>query len=234
MGDDPDIPWRLLKLEILVEDKETGGKACTYSALLHTTISTIVNRLTAYCIALFWPTLNRFLFVCLFPFLHTYRWPSLGPQFAGELHPWTGPGTFVCRWKTPTGHVQLFAYPFFVRVCLSMHIHRDFVSIVPASTWLMSQSAGTTAVGQDCVLEHIEYWLVKRMRAAFQWETQLQKCIFLDLSSFIHSHTTQPPFCMRLEKGNSGLTNICHSAGSFEGFFFSYGNVYFNTCWHCT
>lgn len=26
MGDDPDIPWRLLKLEILVEDKETGGK----------------------------------------------------------------------------------------------------------------------------------------------------------------------------------------------------------------
>lgn len=28
MGDDPDIPWRLLKLEILVEDKETGGKMC--------------------------------------------------------------------------------------------------------------------------------------------------------------------------------------------------------------
>uniref|UniRef100_A0A672R4J8 Mediator of RNA polymerase II transcription subunit 14 n=1 Tax=Sinocyclocheilus grahami TaxID=75366 RepID=A0A672R4J8_SINGR len=26
MGDDPDIPWRLLKLEILVEDKGTGGK----------------------------------------------------------------------------------------------------------------------------------------------------------------------------------------------------------------
>lgn len=26
MGDDPDIPWRLLKLEILVEDKETGGE----------------------------------------------------------------------------------------------------------------------------------------------------------------------------------------------------------------
>lgn len=25
MGDDPEIPWRLLKLEILVEDKETGG-----------------------------------------------------------------------------------------------------------------------------------------------------------------------------------------------------------------
>lgn len=27
MGDDPDVPWRLLKLEILVEDKETGGKS---------------------------------------------------------------------------------------------------------------------------------------------------------------------------------------------------------------
>ena len=26
MGDDPDIPWRLLKLEVLVEDKETGGE----------------------------------------------------------------------------------------------------------------------------------------------------------------------------------------------------------------
>ncbi|EPY75781.1 mediator of RNA polymerase II transcription subunit 14 isoform 1 [Camelus ferus] len=26
MGDDPDVPWRLLKLEILVEDKETGEK----------------------------------------------------------------------------------------------------------------------------------------------------------------------------------------------------------------
>lgn len=29
MGDDPDIPWRLLKLEILVEDKETGGEMCS-------------------------------------------------------------------------------------------------------------------------------------------------------------------------------------------------------------
>lgn len=34
MGDDPDIPWRLLKLEILVEDKETGGKTCFHSAVL--------------------------------------------------------------------------------------------------------------------------------------------------------------------------------------------------------
>ncbi|KAK2082917.1 Mediator of RNA polymerase II transcription subunit 14, partial [Saguinus oedipus] len=28
MGDDPDVPWRLLKLEILVEDKETGDSFC--------------------------------------------------------------------------------------------------------------------------------------------------------------------------------------------------------------
>lgn len=31
MGDDPDIPWRLLKLEILVEDKETGGEVYVYT-----------------------------------------------------------------------------------------------------------------------------------------------------------------------------------------------------------
>lgn len=41
MGDDPDIPWRLLKLEILVEDKETGGKSCTHPALLHNPVGTI-------------------------------------------------------------------------------------------------------------------------------------------------------------------------------------------------
>ncbi|MEQ2196316.1 Mediator of RNA polymerase II transcription subunit 14 [Xenoophorus captivus] len=35
MGDDPDIPWRLLKLEILVEDKETGdGRALVHSLQL--------------------------------------------------------------------------------------------------------------------------------------------------------------------------------------------------------
>lgn len=34
MGDDPDIPWRLLKLEILVEDKETGGEAAIYYFIL--------------------------------------------------------------------------------------------------------------------------------------------------------------------------------------------------------
>lgn len=26
MGDASDVPWRLLEIEILVEDKETGGK----------------------------------------------------------------------------------------------------------------------------------------------------------------------------------------------------------------
>ena len=26
MGDGPNIPWRLLEIDILVEDKETGGK----------------------------------------------------------------------------------------------------------------------------------------------------------------------------------------------------------------
>lgn len=33
MGDDPDIPWRLLKLEILVEDKETGGEVYIWTWL---------------------------------------------------------------------------------------------------------------------------------------------------------------------------------------------------------
>lgn len=26
MGDGPNIPWRLLEIDVLVEDKETGGK----------------------------------------------------------------------------------------------------------------------------------------------------------------------------------------------------------------
>lgn len=34
MGDDPDIPWRLLKLEILVEDKETGGNTLSMCRLI--------------------------------------------------------------------------------------------------------------------------------------------------------------------------------------------------------
>ena len=27
MGDGPNIPWRLLEIDVLVEDKETGGKS---------------------------------------------------------------------------------------------------------------------------------------------------------------------------------------------------------------
>lgn len=30
MGDGPNIPWRLLEIDILVEDKETGGKINSY------------------------------------------------------------------------------------------------------------------------------------------------------------------------------------------------------------
>lgn len=45
MGDDPDIPWRLLKLEILVEDKETGGKACFYPALVYTILGTVDKQI---------------------------------------------------------------------------------------------------------------------------------------------------------------------------------------------
>lgn len=33
MGDGPRIPWRLLHLEILVEDKETGGKILQFYLL---------------------------------------------------------------------------------------------------------------------------------------------------------------------------------------------------------
>uniref|UniRef100_A0A665VSQ9 Mediator of RNA polymerase II transcription subunit 14 n=1 Tax=Echeneis naucrates TaxID=173247 RepID=A0A665VSQ9_ECHNA len=57
MGDDPDIPWRLLKLEILVEDKETGGRVCPHP--LHTTFGTIYkpinntfNLMYSFCLSL--------------------------------------------------------------------------------------------------------------------------------------------------------------------------------------
>ena len=30
MGDGPDIPWRLLDIDILVEDPETGGTVSNY------------------------------------------------------------------------------------------------------------------------------------------------------------------------------------------------------------
>lgn len=134
MGDDPDIPWRLLKLEILVEDKETGGK----------TSWLVVN----YFPCLFFctsfehnhpGTWSAYSHVIILPCVHTNRRPNLGPQLAGELHPRVGPGTSLCGWKTPTGHVQLLAYPFFAVVC-----PRTFKGILCMSclqtTWLRSQA----------------------------------------------------------------------------------------------
>lgn len=35
MGDGPSIPWRLLDIDILVEDKETGGKNCFLPSILN-------------------------------------------------------------------------------------------------------------------------------------------------------------------------------------------------------
>uniref|UniRef100_A0A671NW32 Mediator of RNA polymerase II transcription subunit 14 n=1 Tax=Sinocyclocheilus anshuiensis TaxID=1608454 RepID=A0A671NW32_9TELE len=46
MGDDPDIPWRLLKLEILVEDKETGdGRALVHSMQVNYIHELVQSRL---------------------------------------------------------------------------------------------------------------------------------------------------------------------------------------------
>ncbi|XP_064413391.1 mediator of RNA polymerase II transcription subunit 14 isoform X2 [Latimeria chalumnae] len=48
MGDDPDIPWRLLKLEILVEDKETGdGRALVHSMQINFIHQLVQSRLFA-------------------------------------------------------------------------------------------------------------------------------------------------------------------------------------------
>ncbi|XP_006638955.1 mediator of RNA polymerase II transcription subunit 14 [Lepisosteus oculatus] len=48
MGDDPDIPWRLLKLEILVEDKETGdGRALVHSMQVSFIHELVQSRLFA-------------------------------------------------------------------------------------------------------------------------------------------------------------------------------------------
>lgn len=71
MGDDPDIPWRLLKLEILVEDKETGGKIhhhpiSPYHNSRYKLVDTILKLTVLFC---------------------TGRWSSLGSQFTGQLHP---------------------------------------------------------------------------------------------------------------------------------------------------
>ncbi|XP_034042041.1 mediator of RNA polymerase II transcription subunit 14 isoform X2 [Thalassophryne amazonica] len=48
MGDDPDIPWRLLKLEILVEDKETGdGRVLVHSLQINFIHELVQARLCA-------------------------------------------------------------------------------------------------------------------------------------------------------------------------------------------
>uniref|UniRef100_A0A8C7C7H9 Mediator of RNA polymerase II transcription subunit 14 n=1 Tax=Oncorhynchus kisutch TaxID=8019 RepID=A0A8C7C7H9_ONCKI len=48
MGDDPDIPWRLLKLEILVEDKETGDcRALVHSMQVNFIHELVQSRLFA-------------------------------------------------------------------------------------------------------------------------------------------------------------------------------------------
>ncbi|XP_041115002.1 mediator of RNA polymerase II transcription subunit 14-like isoform X1 [Polyodon spathula] len=48
MGDDPDIPWRLLKLEVLVEDNETGdGRALVHSMQINFIHELVQSRLFA-------------------------------------------------------------------------------------------------------------------------------------------------------------------------------------------
>ncbi|KAH0624777.1 hypothetical protein JD844_032568 [Phrynosoma platyrhinos] len=48
MGDDPDVPWRLLKLEILVEDKDTGdGRALVHSMQINFIHQLVQSRLFA-------------------------------------------------------------------------------------------------------------------------------------------------------------------------------------------
>nr|XP_012805899.2 mediator of RNA polymerase II transcription subunit 14 [Jaculus jaculus] len=48
MGDDPEVPWRLLKLEILVEDKETGdGRALVHSIQINFIHQLVQSRLFA-------------------------------------------------------------------------------------------------------------------------------------------------------------------------------------------
>lgn len=48
MGDDPEVPWRLLKLEILVEDKETGdGRALVHSMQINFIHQLVQSRLFA-------------------------------------------------------------------------------------------------------------------------------------------------------------------------------------------
>lgn len=50
------------------------------------------------------------------------RWPSLGAQPPGELHPRAGPGTLVRRREAPARHVQLLTYPFFLCLVLALRM----------------------------------------------------------------------------------------------------------------
>lgn len=94
MGDDPEIPWRLLKLEILVEDKETGG---VYIHISLGDIPVLYSRTAKHI------NVSHFYL----------RWPSSGAQHASEFHPWACTVTPLCRWKAAAGYVQLPTYPFY-------------------------------------------------------------------------------------------------------------------------
>lgn len=127
--------------------------------------------------------LNWFVFLSHHFPLYCNRWPSLGPQFAGELHPRVGPGTSLCWWKASSRHVQLLAYPFFpLYLTTHMHIYtyRKCVCVCMSCLHPLGfypSLLSTAAVGRECVSEHIEYWPVKQMSVEFQWETQLQEWI---------------------------------------------------------
>uniref|UniRef100_A0A8D0CNR8 Mediator of RNA polymerase II transcription subunit 14 n=1 Tax=Sander lucioperca TaxID=283035 RepID=A0A8D0CNR8_SANLU len=82
MGDDPDIPWRLLKLEILVEDKETGdGRTLVHSLQVNFIHELVQARLCAdekplqdmyNCLRILsWPLMHSYSFhsYSVFPFL---------------------------------------------------------------------------------------------------------------------------------------------------------------------
>lgn len=78
MGDDPDIPWRLLKLEILVEDKETGGKTCFHSTLNNP----FVKQFNIVHFANYLPLpFSFFVFLVCFsiPFLFAHGWQMAEP-----------------------------------------------------------------------------------------------------------------------------------------------------------
>lgn len=68
MGDSPTVPWRLLDIDILVEDKETGGK---------------LNK-------------SYFCYRALANLFYFYRWQVVGASAAGQLYTPTNSGP-SCR-----------------------------------------------------------------------------------------------------------------------------------------